>query len=125
VFQLHEPRPDGYDGERMWVEVVEIIAPGRYTGKLVSGSRRTAGGYPSVLESSYDLPVDEFVLDFAARDVSDVDVLRDLPDDKGIAAGVVDVRDLEVEQPEQIAERIRRVLEVVPASASRSRRTVA
>jgi 5-methyltetrahydropteroyltriglutamate--homocysteine methyltransferase len=75
----------------------------------------TAGGYGAVLSSYFDLPVDEFVLDFAARDMSDVDVLRDLPEDKSIAAGVIDVRNLEVEQPEQVAERIRRVLDVVPA----------
>jgi 5-methyltetrahydropteroyltriglutamate--homocysteine methyltransferase len=75
----------------------------------------TAGGYGGVLHHYYDLPVDEFVLDFAARDMSDVHVLRDLPSDKRIAAGVIDVRDLEVEQPEQVAERIRQVIEVVPA----------
>jgi 5-methyltetrahydropteroyltriglutamate--homocysteine methyltransferase len=74
----------------------------------------TAGGYASVLPYYYDLPVDEFVLDFAARGMSDVDVLRDLPEDKSIAAGVIDVRNLEVEQPEQVAERIRRVIAVVP-----------
>jgi 5-methyltetrahydropteroyltriglutamate--homocysteine methyltransferase len=74
----------------------------------------TAGGYASVLPAYFDLPIDEFVLDFAARGMSDVDVLRDLPPDKAVAVGVVDVRNLEVEQPEQIAERIRRVLEVVP-----------
>ncbi len=45
----------------------------------------------------------------------DVAVLRDLPADKGVHAGVVDVRDLEVEQPEQVAARIRAVLDVVPA----------
>jgi 5-methyltetrahydropteroyltriglutamate--homocysteine methyltransferase len=75
----------------------------------------TAGGYASVLHHYLDLPIDEFVLDFAARGMSDVEVLRDLPSDKRIAAGVIDVRDLEVEQPEQVADRIRRVLEVVPA----------
>jgi len=75
----------------------------------------TAGGYGTVIESYYDLPVDQFVLDFAARGMSDVDVLRDLPEDKSIAAGVIDVRNLEVEQPEQVAERIRAVLDVVPA----------
>jgi methionine synthase II (cobalamin-independent) len=31
--------------------------------------------------------------------------------------GVIDVRSLEVEQPEQVAERVRAVLAVVPASA--------
>jgi len=74
----------------------------------------TTGGYASVLHHYYDVPVDEFVLDFAARGMSDVDVLTDLPADKRIAAGVIDVRNLEVEQPEQVAERIRKVIAVVP-----------
>ncbi len=73
----------------------------------------TAGGYASVLPHYVDLPVDEFVLDFASRGMSDVACLDILPPDKGVAAGVVDVRNLEVEQPEQIAQRIRAVLEHV------------
>ena len=32
------------------------------------------------------------------------------PKDKGVAAGVIDVRSLEVEAPEQVAERIRKVI---------------
>jgi 5-methyltetrahydropteroyltriglutamate--homocysteine methyltransferase len=42
-------------------------------------------------------------------------VLRDLPADKRIHAGVIDVRNLEIEQPEQVAERIRKVLAVIDA----------
>lgn len=75
----------------------------------------TRGGYGGVLHHYLDLPVDEFIFDFAARDMSDVEVLRQLPADKRVAAGVIDVRNLEVEQPEEVAARIRRVLEVVPA----------
>jgi 5-methyltetrahydropteroyltriglutamate--homocysteine methyltransferase len=47
--------------------------------------------------------------------MADVAVLRDLPADKRVHAGVIDVRNLEVEQPAQVAERIRAVLEVVDA----------
>ena len=39
----------------------------------------------------------------------------DLPADKRVHAGVIDVRNLEVEQPDQVAERIRAVLAVVDA----------
>jgi 5-methyltetrahydropteroyltriglutamate--homocysteine methyltransferase len=42
-----------------------------------------------------------------------VSVLRDLPKDKTVAAGVIDVRSLEVEEPGQVAERIRKVLEFI------------
>jgi 5-methyltetrahydropteroyltriglutamate--homocysteine methyltransferase len=74
----------------------------------------TRGGYGNVLHHYFDAPVHEYVLDFACRDMKDVEVLAQLPKDKSIAAGVVDVRSLEVEAPEQIADRIRRVLEHVP-----------
>ena len=75
----------------------------------------TKGGYGGVLPQYFDVDVDAFVLDFACRDMVDVAVLRELPPDKGIHAGVIDVRNLEVEQPEQVAARIRAVLDVVPA----------
>jgi 5-methyltetrahydropteroyltriglutamate--homocysteine methyltransferase len=75
----------------------------------------TEGGYGRVLPHYWDAPVGEFVLDFACREMEDVGVLRDLPRDKRVAAGVIDVRSLEVEAPEQVAERIRKVLKVVPA----------
>jgi 5-methyltetrahydropteroyltriglutamate--homocysteine methyltransferase len=75
----------------------------------------TEGGYGRVLPRYFDAPVGEFVLDFACRAMEDVEVLRDLPKDKRVAAGVIDVRSLEVEAPEQVAERIRKVLEFVPA----------
>ena len=43
---------------------------------------------------------------------------RELPADKKVHAGVIDVRTLEIEPPEQVAERIRKVLEhIEPPSA--------
>jgi 5-methyltetrahydropteroyltriglutamate--homocysteine methyltransferase len=75
----------------------------------------TAGGYARVLPRYLDVDVDEFVLDFACRGMADVGVLAELPAHKRVAAGVIDVRSLEIELPEQVAERIRAVLAVVPA----------
>ena len=46
--------------------------------------------------------------------VSDAAILKDLPRDKSVAVGVIDVRSLEIEAPEQVAERIRAVLAFVP-----------
>jgi len=74
----------------------------------------TEGGYGKVLPRYFDAPVNEFVLDFACREMVDVDVLRELPKDKRVAAGVIDVRSLEVEDPEQVAERIEKVIAIVP-----------
>ena len=50
------------------------------------------------------------MLDFACREMADADLLRALPPDKQVHAGVIDVRTLEIEPPEQVAERIRKVL---------------
>jgi 5-methyltetrahydropteroyltriglutamate--homocysteine methyltransferase len=75
----------------------------------------TRGGYGNVLPHYFDVDVDAFVLDFACRDMADVGVLADLPKDKGIHAGVIDVRNLEIDQPEQVADRIRAVLAHVDA----------
>jgi 5-methyltetrahydropteroyltriglutamate--homocysteine methyltransferase len=72
-------------------------------------------GYEAVLPHLYAAPVDQFVLDFANREMADVDVLATLPADREVAAGVLDVRTTMVETPEEVAARIRRVLTVVPA----------
>ena len=70
----------------------------------------TAGGYREVLPHYHDVKVDAYVLDFACREMVDADLLRKLPSDKKVHAGVIDVRTLEIEAPEQVAERIRKVL---------------
>src|SRR5438309_1248051 len=71
-------------------------------------------GYEAVLPFLYDVPIDQFVLDFANRDMVDIGSIRDLPADKEVAIGVVDVRTSMIETPQQIAERIRKVIAVVP-----------
>ena len=69
------------------------------------------GGYAGVLPQYYDVDVDELVLDFACRDMADAALLRDVPEHLRLGIGVIDVRNLEIEQPEQVAQRIRAVLE--------------
>jgi 5-methyltetrahydropteroyltriglutamate--homocysteine methyltransferase len=71
-------------------------------------------GYEAVLPHFYDVPIDQFVLDFANREMVDVDSLRSLPADKEVAIGVLDIRTTMIETPEQVAARIRKVIEVVP-----------
>jgi 5-methyltetrahydropteroyltriglutamate--homocysteine methyltransferase len=54
------------------------------------------------------------VVDFANREMIDIDSLKGLPEDKEVGVGVVDIRTTMVETPEQIADRIRKVIAVVP-----------
>ncbi len=71
-------------------------------------------GYETVLPYFYDLPIDQFVLDFANREMNDIEVLKGLPKNKEVQVGVLDIRTMMVESPEQVAARIRKVLKVLP-----------
>ena len=71
-------------------------------------------GYKAVLPYFYDVPIDQFVLDFANREMADIECLKDLPKDKEVQIGVLDVRTSLIESPEQVAGRIRKILQVVP-----------
>ena len=76
-------------------------------------TRAFGGMIDKVLQPLYDTHIEQFVLDFALRDMQDVEVLAGLPDEKEVAAGVIDVRTLAIESDEEVAERMRSVLKVV------------
>ena len=71
-------------------------------------------GYETVLPRFYDVPVEQFVLDYANREMADIEVLKSLPKDKEVQIGVLDIRTMMIETPEQVAARIRKVIRVVP-----------
>ena len=71
-------------------------------------------GYETVLPHFYDVPVEQFVLDYANREMSDIEALKSLPKDKEVQIGVLDIRTMMIETPEQVAARIRKVIKVVP-----------
>jgi 5-methyltetrahydropteroyltriglutamate--homocysteine methyltransferase len=64
--------------------------------------------FPSLLEAR----ADQFVLEFASRELSELDLWKEYGQDRDLAAGVVDVKSFYPETPEDVAERVRRVLEV-------------
>jgi methionine synthase II (cobalamin-independent) len=99
---------DGVDAKIAW-----HFCFGNAWGNALSGL--FPHGYETVLPYFYNVPIDQFVLDFANREMVDVECLASLPTDKEVAVGVIDVRTTMVETPEQVAERIRKVIEVVPA----------
>ena len=99
-------RVDGVDAKIAW-----HFCYGNAWGNRLAGL--FPAGYEAVLPYFYDLPIDQFVLDFANRDMVDIAALEDLPKDKEVAIGVIDVRTSMVETPEEVAERIRKVIAVV------------
>ena len=73
-------------------------------------------GYQTVLPHFFDTPgIDQFVLDYANRDMNGIEFLKNLPKDKEVQVGVIDIRTNMIESPNKVAGRIRQVLEHVPA----------
>ena len=68
-------------------------------------------GYQTVLPYFWDTPgIDEFVLDYANREMNGIEFLANLPEDKSVQAGVLDIRSMMIESPQQVAARARQVL---------------
>jgi 5-methyltetrahydropteroyltriglutamate--homocysteine methyltransferase len=73
-------------------------------------------GYQTVLPHLFGTAgIDEFVLDYANRDMAGVEFLKNLPANQGIQCGVLDIRTNAIESPAKVAERIRKVVRAVPA----------
>jgi 5-methyltetrahydropteroyltriglutamate--homocysteine methyltransferase len=73
-------------------------------------------GYQTVLPHFFDTPgIDQFVLDYANRNMAGIEFMKNLPKDKDLQVGVLDIRTSMIEKPTAIADRIRQVLKYVPA----------
>ena len=71
-------------------------------------------GYQTVLPHFFDTPgIDEFVLDYANRNMAGIEFMKNLPKDKDVQIGVLDIRTSMIETPKTIADRIRKVCEYV------------
>ncbi|MAU12102.1 MAG: methionine synthase [Anaerolineaceae bacterium] len=82
---------------------------GNYLGRPVA--KRT---YKPLLPHIFDMNLKEYALEFANRELAELDILREFPEDKRIAVGLIDVKNYYVETPEDVAERLRAVLDVLP-----------
>jgi 5-methyltetrahydropteroyltriglutamate--homocysteine methyltransferase len=67
--------------------------------------------YQPILEAMLSFHVDELVLEFANRELSEIDLLKTITDaGREVAAGVVDVKNSHVETPSEVAHRIDAIL---------------
>ncbi|MBI3943345.1 MAG: methionine synthase [Chloroflexi bacterium] len=121
--QLDEPSASIVPGSLQdWVDLMNRALDGVQArrclhvcfGNLSSrprGKREYAWMFPMLGE----VKVDEFSLEFANREMTELDIVREFAGERDFSAGLVDVKSFWVEPPEEIAARIRRVLEVAPA----------
>ena len=83
-------------------------------GNLASrprGKREYAWMLPELLNARCD----QLVLEFANREMKEVELLKEIAADREVGVGVVDVKSFYVEPPEEVAQRICLVLKYVPA----------
>jgi 5-methyltetrahydropteroyltriglutamate--homocysteine methyltransferase len=125
---LDEPSMSCYahrEDPRRFVEIfVETVKPilgrcrlsthlcfGNYKGRAV-GLRR----YRPLFPAFFDLPVDEMHLEMASREFAEIEIIRDITD-RGIdaAVGIIDVKSYYIENPNDVAERVRLCLKHSPA----------
>lgn len=74
---------------------------GNYRARAV-GRRRYGPLFPKAM----DMRVDQFVLEFASREFSELDLIAEIARDREVAIGVVDVKNLWIEPVDEIATRI-------------------
>ncbi len=83
---------------------------GNYKGRAV-GKREYAPMFPAFL----GMTVDEFHLEMASREFSELAIIEEIARTHRVAVGIVDVKSYYIEEPEEIARRVRRCLEYAPA----------
>jgi 5-methyltetrahydropteroyltriglutamate--homocysteine methyltransferase len=72
--------------------------------------RSYAPYFPGILKAR----ADQFVLEFAGRELSEMDLWQKYGDGRELGAGVIDVKGFNPDTPEDVARRIRKALEVCP-----------
>jgi len=73
-------------------------------------SRRT---YRQLFPKILDARVDQFVFEFANRQMSEIELWKEFSVDRELGAGVIDIKAYEVETPEDVAQRIRTALKYI------------
>lgn len=83
---------------------------GNFAGRPVA-KRMYRPLFPHIL----DMKAQQFALEFANRELVELDLWREFPNDRELAAGLVDVKNYYIEKPTDVAERIRKALQFIPA----------
>jgi 5-methyltetrahydropteroyltriglutamate--homocysteine methyltransferase len=119
--QIDEPARGNVSGEEM-ARLFNLATEGvkaRLGFHICFGNRfgrsRFARTYEPYFPGLLKARADQFVLEFAGRELAELDVWRKHGDGRELGAGLIDVKGFYPETPEDVARRIRRVLEVCPA----------
>jgi len=127
VVQVDEANLTGHPEDGAWVaEAINIVLDavkgipavhlcfGNYGGQTIQ-----RGHYDQLVAFMNHLHADHVVLEMARRDPLELEYLKGLGTHVGIGLGVIDIKDNQVETPEQVAERIQRAAQVLGAERLR------
>ena len=81
-------------------------SPGRAASGATAGCSRTL----------LDCRCDQFVFEYANREMAEIDMWKEVGVDREVACGVVDVKSFYMETPEDVADRVRLCLGAIPAA---------
>lgn len=118
--QLDEPARGHVSGEEM-ARLFNLATEGvraKLALHVCFGNRHGRSRFPRTYEPY--LPgllkarADQFVLEFAGREMAELELWQRYDDGRELGAGVIDVKGFHPETPEEVARRIRRVLAVWP-----------
>ena len=85
---------------------------GNYRGRAV-GQRSYRPLFPHLAQAK----VQQLALEFASREMAEIELAREIKPPMGLAVGLVDVKNTWIEPPELVAERLRLVLQIHRAGA--------
>jgi 5-methyltetrahydropteroyltriglutamate--homocysteine methyltransferase len=122
LLQIDEPFLAGYPEEvGLAIEAVNLVTDGveaDWALHVCYGNRYArpswAGHYDFLFPAVLEARVGQLVLEFARKGLDDLRLLKEYGWDRALGFGVIDVKRVEVEQADLVAERIRRALEFVP-----------
>jgi len=119
--QLDEPARGNVSGEEM-ARLFNLATAGinvKLAFHICFGNRfgrsRFSRSYEPYFPGLLKARADQFVLEFAGRELSEVDLWKRYGEGRELGAGVIDVKGFSQDTVDEVASRIRRVLQVCPA----------
>lgn len=116
IIEIDEPAISARPEEMSLAAEALSIVTAPLRGKARVWTHVCYGDLLPVVQQLLRLPVDGLLLDLSHADPELLEALGDLPDDKQLAAGVLDVQSPEIEEAATIRLRLERVLEHLPAA---------
>jgi 5-methyltetrahydropteroyltriglutamate--homocysteine methyltransferase len=123
LLQIDEPFLAGYpEAAELAIAAVNTVTEGvdvSWALHVCYGNRYARplweGHYDFLFPAVLSARVDQLVLEFARKGPEDLRLFGQYPWDRGVGLGVIDVKSSEVESARDVADRIKRGLEFVPA----------